>query len=160
MLASHIADLITKEAGVKVRTLGAAADRDAAKKAVSDDLNRERAYVEELVNADPANAAIIAHDAAMTLRTQAPRSKPLLAIKRGAVSGTVQAVAKAAKGARANHWQLSTDGGKTWVELEPTTGAKTTVENLTPGSSVSFRHRVLTKAGLSDWGDPVSTLVI
>ena len=101
MLASHIADLITKEAGVKAETLGAAADRDAAKKAVSDDLNRERAYVEELVNADPANAAIIAHDAAMTLRTQAPRSKPLLAIKRGVVSGTVQAVAKAAKGASA-----------------------------------------------------------
>jgi hypothetical protein len=160
VLASHIADLMTKEAGVKVRTLGAAADRDAAKKAVSDDLSGERAYVEQLVNADPANAAIIAQDAAMTLRTQAPRSKPLLAIKRRVVSGTVQAVAKAAKGAKANHWEYSTDGGKTWIELEPTTGARTTVQNLTPGSTVSFRHCVLTKAGLSDWGDPVSTLVI
>ncbi len=160
VLASHIADLMTKEAGVKVRTLGAAADRDAAKKAVSDDLNCERAYVEQLVNADPASAAIIAHDAAMTVRTQAPRNKPLLAIRRGAVSGTVQAVAKAAKGAKANVWQYSIDGGKTWIDLHPTTGAKTTVQNLAPGSSVSFRHCVLTKAGLGDWGDPVSTLVL
>jgi hypothetical protein len=159
VLAAHIADLIVKEAAVTARTLGAAGDRDAAKKAVSDDLSDERAYVEHLVNADPANAAIIAQDAAMTIRTQAPRSKPLLAIKRGTISGTVQAVAKAVKGAKANHWQYSTDG-KTWIDLDPTTGAKITLQHLTPGSTVSFRHRVLTKAGMSDWGEPVSTLVV
>ena len=65
-------------------------------------------------------------------------------------------------------WQYSVDGsaaggtahGKTWIDLPPTTGAQTSIHNLTPGCAVSFRHCVLTKAGVSDWGDPVTTLVV
>ena len=160
VLATHIANLVTKEAAAKLRTAGAVADRDAAKKAVSDDLSSERAYVEQLVNADPANGATIAQDAAMQLRKVPSRNKPDLALKRGAVSGTVHAVAKATKGARANDWQYSLDGGKTWVDVPPTTKASTTIQNLTPGTTVSVRQRVLTKAGQTDWGQPVSTLVV
>jgi len=78
----------------------------------------------------------------------------------GAVSGSVHAIAKATKGARANEWQYSLDGGKTWFDLLPTTGADTTIHGLTPGTTVSIRQRVLTKAGLTDWGQPVSTLVV
>jgi hypothetical protein len=69
-------------------------------------------------------------------------------------------IAKATKGAKANEWQYSLDGGKTWIDLPPTTKASTAIQNLTPGTSVSIRQRVLTKAGLSDWGQPFSTLVV
>jgi hypothetical protein len=96
VLAADIADLITKEAS-KARTVGAVADRDAAKKVVSDDLCSEQAYVTQLVNADPANGAIIAQDAGMQLRKVSSRNKPDLALKKGAVSGAVQAIAKATK---------------------------------------------------------------
>ncbi len=158
-LASHISDLVSKEAAAQTRAVGAVADRDAAKKVVADDLSSERAYVEQLVNADPANGAVIAHDAGMTLRKVPSRNKPDLAASKGAVSGSVHAVAKATKGARANEWQCSLDGGKTWIDLPPTTRADTTIHSLTPGTTVSIRQRVLTKAGLTDWGQPVSTLV-
>ncbi len=160
VLAADIASLITKEAAAKARTVGAVADRDAAKKVVSDDLSSEQAYVEQLVNADPANGATIAQDAGMQLRKVPTRNKPLLALNKGATTGTVKAVAKATKGAKANEWQYSLDGGKTWIDVPPTTKANTSIQNLTPGSTVSIRQRVLTKAGQSDWGQPVSTLVV
>jgi hypothetical protein len=160
VLAADIADLVTKEASARARTVGAVADRDAARKAVSDDLSGEQAYVEQLVNADPANGAIIAQDAGMQLRKVLSRNKPDLALKKGAVSGAVRVFAKATKGARANEWQQSLDGGKTWIDLPPTTKASTAIQNLTPGVTVSIRQRVLTKAGQSDWGQPVSTLVV
>jgi hypothetical protein len=86
------------------------------------------------------------------------RNKPPLAVKAG-VSGSVQVVAKATKGAKANDWQMSTDGGKTWVDMPSTTKAMTTVANLTPGTTVQFRQRVLTKAGSSDWSIPVPHVV-
>lgn len=87
-LASHISDLASKEAAAQARTVGAVADRDAARKVVADDLNNERAYVEQLVNADPTNGAIIAQDAGMTLRKVPSRNKPDLAANKGAVSGS------------------------------------------------------------------------
>ena len=160
VLEADIGDLSTKQAATKTRTAGTVADRDAALKVVADDLNCERAYVEQLVNADPTNAAVIAGDSGMLIRKAPSRNKPLLAAKHGAVSGAVAVVAKATKGAKTNNWQYSLDGGKTWIDLPPTTAAKTTVHNLTPGTTVTFRQRVVTKAGLSDWGQPVSTLVV
>jgi hypothetical protein len=160
VLAADIGTLVVKEAATKARTVGAAADRDAARKVVTDDLHEERAYVETLANADPDHAVQIAEDAAMTLHGVTPRNKSDLAAKHGAVSGSVHVVAKALKGARANEWQYSTDGGKTWIDLPTTTSAKTTVQNLTAGSTVHFRHRPVTKTGVGDWSQPVSTLVV
>jgi hypothetical protein len=116
--------------------------------------------VEQLVNADSANGATIAQDAGMQLRKVPTRNKPLLALNKGATTGTVHVVAKATKGAKANEWQYSLDGGKTWIDMTPTTKANTSIQNLTPGTTVSVRQRVLTKAGQSDWGQPVSTLVV
>jgi hypothetical protein len=160
ILAAHLADLSTKEAAAKLRATGAVGDRDAAKKVVATDLGNERAYVESLVNNNPENAATIAGDAGMELRKVPVRSKTDLAAKPGKVSGTVQVVAKATKGAKANEWQYSVDGGKTWVDLPITTKATTSVPNLTVGTTVAFRQRVLTVAGLANWSQPVSTTVV
>ena len=47
-------------------------------------------------------------------------------------------------------WQYGTDG-KTWTNMPVTLPAKTTIENLTPGTQYSFRYRAVTKAGEGDW---------
>jgi hypothetical protein len=159
LLQTHLDDLTTKQALAKTRASGAVADRDAAKKVVSDDLNNERAYVESVVNADPTNAATIVGDAGMYFRKVTSVSKPPLAVKPGAVTGTVKVVAKATTGGKMNEWQYSTDGGKTWIDVPPTSKATTTIANLTPATTVMFRQRVFTKTGLSDWGQPVSALI-
>ena len=159
VLQGQIDDLTTKEALAKTRAAGAVEDRDNAKLVLRASLQSEKAYVESLCIADPTNAASLAQDAGMGLRAPSTPSKPPLAVKAGAVSGTVTLVAKATKGAKGNHWQYSLDGGKTWTDLPPTTKAKTALANLTPGTTVTVRQSALTKAGLQNWSEPVSHLV-
>jgi hypothetical protein len=63
-------------------------------------------------------------------------------------------------GHRASYeWDYSTDGGKTWVLAPSTLQAKTTIAGLTPGATVLFRYRAVTKAGEADWSQPVSLLI-
>lgn len=159
VLQTDINTAVNMEAIAKTRVAGAVTDRNLAIKALKIDLANEQAYVELVANANPANAAQIAEDAGMKLHKTPAVDKPPLAVKAGATSGSVQVVAKATKGATANDWQMSSDGGKTWVDLPSTTKASTTVANLTPGTSVQFRQRVLTKAGSSDWSNPVPHVV-
>lgn len=159
VLQTDIDGLATKEAITKTRTVGAVSDRNAAQKVLTVDLNNERAYVELVVNADPTNASQIAQDAGMFLRNPGSPSKPPLAVKPGATTGTVKVIAKATKGAQANNWQYSLDGGKTWIDLPSTTKASTTVANLTPSTTVSIRQQAVTKAGESDWSAPVVHVV-
>ena len=160
VLQTDISTLAAKEAVVQTRVKGAVADRDAAQRTLLIDLNNERAYVESVVNAgNPADAAQIAADAGMTVHVTTPRNKPPLALKAGATSGVVEAVAKATQGAASNDWQYSLDGGKTWIALPSTTKAKTTIPNLTPGTTVQVRQRALTKAGEGDWSVPIPFVV-
>ena len=93
----------------------------------------------------------------MTLKKMPAVSKPPLAVKLTTVlQGTVHLVAKATK-STANLWQYSADGGKTWIDLPQTTKAVTTLASLTPGVSVTVRQRALTKTGMGDWSQPVTT---
>jgi hypothetical protein len=158
-LQGQIGDLTTKEALAKTRAAGAVEDRDQARLVLMGGLKQEAAYVEVLCNESPEKAPVLVQDAGFVLRRTTPHAKPPLAVKPATVSGSVDLVAKATKGAKANNWQYSLDGGKTWIDLPPTSRAKTTLANLTPATTVTVRQRVLTKAGLSDWGQPVSHLV-
>jgi hypothetical protein len=159
VLQTHITTLVTREAAAQARTAGTVTDRNTAWKVVRVDLASERAYVETLVNADPENASTIAQDAGMALRKVGTRNKPLLAAKPGPTSGAVHVVAKATAGAVANEWQYSVDGGKTYVDLPTTSGAATLVQNLTPGVTVLFRQRPVTRKGVGDWSVPVPLVV-
>ncbi|HEY8087061.1 MAG TPA: fibronectin type III domain-containing protein [Polyangiaceae bacterium] len=42
-------------------------------------------------------------------------------------------------------WRYSLDGGKTWVPTAATLQTRTTVTGLTPGATVTFRYRAVTK---------------
>jgi hypothetical protein len=86
------------------------------------------------------------------------RSKPSLATKQ-TLSGAVHVVAKATKGAKADNWQYSTDGGKTWLSAPTSTKSTTLITRLTPGGTLTVRHQAVTKAGPLDWSQPVTAIV-
>jgi hypothetical protein len=56
-------------------------------------------------------------------------------------------------------WQYSVDGGKTWVVAPVTLQAKTTILGLTPGATVTFRYRGVTKTGDGDWSQLITFIV-
>jgi hypothetical protein len=159
LLQAHISDLMTKQSAAASRSIHDLDARDIAHNLVAVDLNNERAYVAQVVNASPGDAAVIVAHAGMSLRKTPSFIRPILALKRGINSGMLHAIAKAVPGAKAYEWEYSLDGGTTWLYLPPTTQAKTTVQNLTPGIKVWFHFRALTKAGLGDWSDRVWILV-
>jgi len=117
-----------------------------------------RGYVQSVASANPAQAQTIASDAAMSLRKPATHHKSDLSVK-AVASGAVKVVAKATKGAKANDFEYSTDGGKTWTAVPTSTKASTVVTGLQPGTTVTYRHRAITKAGPGDWSQPVTAVV-
>jgi hypothetical protein len=158
VFAGHIAGLTSAQATALTHAHGAAALRDDAKRLVIQDCKQLAAYVQPIANANPENAQSVAGQAGMSLRKRNAASKPPLAAKQK-LSGEVHLSAKAITGAKANDWQYSSDGGKTWVSVPTSTKASTVVTGLVPGSTVMFRHRAITKAGPQDWGQPISSVV-
>ncbi len=154
---SHVTGLGAAEAAYKAHT-GTLADRETQRKLVIEDCKQLHAYVTQLANASPSEASTIAANAAMTLRKAPVHHKSDLAISQE-VSSIVKVVAKATQGGRSYEWQYSTDGGKTWVGVSPTTQASVSIPNLVPGVMTMFRQRAVTKSGPTDWSNPVSTLV-
>jgi hypothetical protein len=150
--------LVSAQTTVASRIKGAVAIRDEKRLIVVSDLHQLEAYVQQLVNLNPDQAISIAEAAGMGVRKPkaATQKSPITAIQ--VVSGSVKLVAKAALGGRSNEWQVSTDG-KTWTSAPPSTKAKTTVTGLQTGVLTYFRHRAVTKAGATDWTQPVSMLV-
>jgi len=153
----HIADLSAAQAAFKSRT-GLRETRDGKQVLLVEDLRGLHAYVQQQARANPTQAEAIAAAAAMTLKSKAAAQKKPLAIK-SIASGSAKVVAKATKGAHANEWQLSTDGGKTWVDLPTTLQASTTIKGFQVGVTTYFRQRVITKVGVQDWGQSISALV-
>jgi hypothetical protein len=157
VVTGHLTTLSTAEAALKART-GTRADRDTQLQLVVDDLHQLHTYVQQLATASPSQAANIAADASMSLRKTSPRHKSDLAASQE-VSGTVKVASKAVAGGKSYEWQYSTDGGKTWLAVSPTTQAKVAIPNLQPGVTTAFRSRAVTKSGPTDWSDPVTIVV-
>jgi len=68
-------------------------------------------------------------------------------------------VAPTAGDRAAYDWEWSTDGGKTWQLAPSTVQSRTRMIGLTPGSTVLFRFRAVTRKGESDWSDPLTFIV-
>ena len=84
--------------------------------------------------------------------------KPVLAVKQGSVSGTVNIAAKAVAKATTYFWQYSSDD-KTWTNLPITTKAKTGLSGLTPLTLYYFRFQSFGRDGLADWSAAVQFVV-
>ena len=159
-LKADIDSFDAAEAVAQTRTKGTAAARDSKLEIVRADLEEVRAYVQGLVTADPANAANIAQAAGFALRKSKTASKSELSAKPSKTTlGSVDLVAKLGKVKACHDWQYSTDGGKTWIDVQTTLQAKTTVPGLQPGNTVVFRHRAVTKSGPAAWSQPISLIV-
>jgi hypothetical protein len=84
--------------------------------------------------------------------------KSALKVEAGAVSGSVELLAKAAAPRASYEWQYSTDQ-KTWTSAPSTLQAKTTISGLTTATAYFFRCRGVTKAGEGNWTQVVTIVV-
>lgn len=157
-VSADIAALDSAEALVLSRTKGAAESRDVKFAALRTDLENMKAYVQQVVNANPSTGAAIIQSAGMSVRTAAVRTKSDSEAKPGSVSGSARLVAKAAGHRASYEWQYSINQ-KTWTTAPSTLQAKTDVGGLTPATTYFFRVRPVTKDGEGNWSQVVSLIV-
>jgi hypothetical protein len=93
-------------------------------------------------------------------------TKPILAAKQGAPGSNVTLEANASalgiNGRKKSclNWQLTADGGKTYVTLPSTPTVKTSVAGLTPLLTYGFRVSVTSSSGVAGaWSQTVTFLV-
>jgi hypothetical protein len=158
-VTEKIDELQAAETATLARTKGAATTRNEKRLALLQDLQQLRGYVQVTADANVDNAASIIQSAGIAVKKAPAHPARVFAAKPGAVSGSVELITHAADRRASYEWQYSTDGGKTWVSLPVTLQAKTVVPGLTPGATVIFRYRPVTKAGEGDWSQPTSLLV-
>jgi hypothetical protein len=159
MVAAAIAALHAAESAALARTKGAVADRDDKRAALVALLKQWLPYVQTVADADVETAATVIQSAGISVKKTAVRKPRVFAAEQGAMSGSAKLVAASA-GRRASYeWQYSTDGGKTWVIAPASLQAKTTVVGLTPGATVEFRYRPVTKTGEGNWSQTVQLIV-
>jgi hypothetical protein len=160
-LATFEGDIAALEAS-HVRTLtravGTASERNSKLATVQSDLGSLRAYVQDVANASPGQAAVVIASAAMSVKRSSGHAKADFEANQGPVSGTARLVAKAPRVRTSYDWQQSTDG-IAWVDLERTMRADADVVGLAAGTRYLFRYRTLTKDGIGDWSRTVSLLV-
>ncbi|HEX8790390.1 MAG TPA: hypothetical protein VF765_05515 [Polyangiaceae bacterium] len=147
------------ESAALARTKGAVAARNDKRLALVTLLQEVRNYVQSVADTDLETAATVIQSAGIAVK-KVPAPKPrTFDAAQGAVSGTAKLVAASAGRRGAYEWQYSTDGGKTWVAAPSTLQAKTTVTGLTPGATVDFRCRPITKTGEGNWSQTVQLIV-
>jgi hypothetical protein len=158
-VSAAIAALQNAETAALSRLKGTIVVRNDKKAALVTLLQEVRNYVQKTADADPENGAAIIQSAALPVRKTGVRKPRVFAAKPGAVSGSVEVTAATAARRASYEWQYSTDGGKTWIEAAPSLRAKTTIPGLPVASSVQIRYRAVTKAGPSDWAQPLVVVV-
>lgn len=158
-IAKAIAALHAAESAALARTKGAVADRDDKRAALVNLLKQVPPYVQTVANADLETAATVIQSAGIAVKKVPVRAPRVFSADQGAMSGSAKLVAASA-GRRASYeWQYSVDGGKTWVIAPASLQAKTTVAGLTPGATVEFRYRPVTKTGEGNWSQTVQLIV-
>jgi len=152
-------ELETAETAAKARTHGAVAARNDKRVALVTLLEQLKAYIQKTADADLEIATTVIQSAGIQVRKVPVHAARVFAAKPAAVSGSVILHAVSAARRASYEWQYSTDGGKTWVQAPGTLQTKTTITGLTPGVTVTFRYRALTKTGEGDWSLPTQIMV-
>jgi len=147
------------EATALMRSRGSSSKRDVALRRLKSLLTRLKAYVGGVAEDNLATAGAIVASAGMRLVVPGLPQKRVLAASQPGVSGVVHLVAKAVADHARYEWQMSADGGETWVDLPATQQAETTVSGLTPGKTYLFRFRALAPRLSVLWCNPVALLV-
>jgi hypothetical protein len=159
ILEANLAKLEAAQAALATRAPGTVSARDALREAVRADLHGVKLWVQGLADANPAEAASIIQAAGMSEKGSSGHFKGGFEVKQGGVSGSARLIAVAEKTRASYDWEYSTDG-TSWIRLDSTVRANTTVEGLIPGKMYFFRYRTVTKAGTSNWSQVISLRVV
>ena len=156
-LNNDIAALDAAETGCKTSPpTKTVEERNAALEKVKADLRSLRNDVQEVADADPANAEAIIASSGMSSKYQGHHGKQQNTAKDGVEQGSVDLTAE---GAGAHEWRISTDE-LSWTLLPSSWTAKTTVTDLTPGTVYSFQNRrMLPNNEKSEWSQSVKIRV-
>jgi len=155
---AHISDTEAAQAALATRAPGTVEIRDTKLRVLMDDLHTVKTYVEGIANVDAATAPATIRAAGLQVRKPTSHTKQDLAVKQGAVSGSVTLAAKAA-GHRASYdWQWSLDQ-KVWTDVPQTLQSRTSIPGLAVATVHYFRYRAVTKSGVADWSQLVSLIV-
>ncbi len=160
-LATVSADLAayeTAEAAAVTRVKGAVVTRNEKYAVLRADLGHLMGYVQQVADANPANAQSIIESAGFRIRKTASRTKSAIKVVAGTVPGSVKLIAKAASHRASYEWQFSTDQ-KTWTDAPTTLQANTVLIGLTSGTVYYFRFRAITKTGEGAFSQVVQILV-
>jgi hypothetical protein len=158
-VAAALADLRDAEVATLTRTRGTVAARDAKRAVLVGLLVRLKAYVQGVADADPEQAESLIHGAGMNVRKSGAFAKPELAVRPGALTGTVRMAVRSAGDRACYEWAWSRDGGATWQLAPATLQARTVLTGLPVGSTCALRFRPVTPAGEGNWSQPVLLLV-
>ncbi|MFT3766609.1 MAG: fibronectin type III domain-containing protein [Minicystis sp.] len=158
-VTANVDALEVAEATARSRAKGTAAARDLNRKVVEADLMALKAYVQAVANQEPEKAAAIIQSAGMAPKRASSRAKPFLAAAMGTAAGEVILRAKAARGRVAYHWEVSSDGGRSWTSAGTTTVANTTVQGLAMSTTYLFRVRTTIARATGDWSQSIAFTV-
>jgi len=122
-------------------------------------LAQYKSAVQRVADADPAKAATIILRSGLRTRRESTRRKALFSVKPGRVSCSLIAEVKAIAKRGSYEWEISLDGGKTWIRVRGTLQTRTVISDLPLGKFVQVRCRPVTKSGPGDWIGPITVLV-
>jgi hypothetical protein len=157
-LSTDLDALEVAEATAKRGGKGTAAARDLKLKTVETDLTALAANVAQIANQNLAQGAAIIASSGFTEKKHTVHPKANLAASMSETPNEVILRAKAIRGAY-YAWQMSTDGGKTWIAIGGSTEANYSVPNLTLGQTYLFRFQTTLKKVASEWSQTISFMV-
>jgi hypothetical protein len=155
-LKADIAAFESALIAVASRRRGASSARKESQSRVLGDLELMKAYVQSLAQSlSPNEAAAVIERAGMDVKDARGPSKPPLRAEPGPLATTAHVYARAAKTRASYEFQYAPEGGA-WVSVAPTVRSDAPLVGLVPGLLYSVRVRTVTKAGLSDFSEPVT----
>ncbi len=158
-VTAAILALQSAESAVLARTKGMADVRNDKRAQLVTLLQQLRGFIQTVADADLETAATVIRSAGIAVK-KVPVVRPRTFVAdQGAVSGSAKLVAPSAGRHASYEWQYSTDGGKTWLVAPTTIHARTSISGFTPGATVGFRFRSVTRAGEGDWSQAVQLVV-
>ena len=134
------------------------ADKNQKRELLTEAMHKLAMYVQTVARTDLALLLSSGFEACSTNRCQTPLNKPVIAALVNETSGQLLLRGSSVLNARSYQAQMSTDAGKTWVEMDDSTGARRIVlAPVTPGVVYTVRFRAVGgSTKYSEWSDPVS----
>ena len=137
---------------------GAVATRNAKLRTIEKDFKHTASFVEQVADANAGNEEVIIKSAGFDVKAKGGHAPSVFRVEDSTVSGEVVLHAPQLPGTVSHYWQGSTDG-KTFTSYPETAKGTAVIPNLTPGTLYYFRHRRLTRKGMTDWDQTVSMMV-